>query len=201
MSVYRNTLLNELALIRHGETSYDNIRDILVSKLYILAPIKRKLVRVNDAPFMNNALRKSIMSRSRLRNRYTKNPTIENLREYKRRRNYCVNLLKKSKKAYYQSINIKMLSHSRNFWKNIKPFFSEKQKQLSKPILVEKNEIVSNDKDITEIFNKFFLEINLGVETNEYDSYETNTEISCSIGDIRKHYENHPSVLKINEMC
>ena len=192
VSVYSNTLLNELALIPNGETSCDNIRDIL-------APIKRKLVRANDAPFMNNALRKSIMSRSRLRNRYTKNPTIENLREYKRRRNYCVNLLKKSKKAYYQSINIKMLSDSRNFWKNIKPFFSEKQKQLSKPILVEKNEIVSNDKDIAEIFNTFFLGINLGVETNEYDSNETNTEISYSIGDIIKHYENHPSVLKINE--
>ena len=50
-----------------------------------------------------------------------------------------------------------MLSDSRNFWKNIKPFFSEKQKQLSKPILVEENEIVSNDKDIAEIFNTFFL--------------------------------------------
>ena len=117
---------------------HDNIRDIRVSKLDILAPIKRKLVRTNDAPFMNNALRKSIMSRSRLRNRYTKNPTIENLREYKIRRNYCINLFKKSKKAYYQSINIKMLNDSRNFWKNIKPFFSEKQKQLSKPSLVEK---------------------------------------------------------------
>ena len=41
VSVYRNTSLNELALICHGKT-YDNIRDILVSKLDILAPIKRK---------------------------------------------------------------------------------------------------------------------------------------------------------------
>ena len=65
------------------------------------------------------------------------------------------------------------------------------QKNKSKAILVENDEIVSNDKDITEIFNTFFLEINLG------DKYEKTSEIL--INNIIKHYENHPSILKIKE--
>ena len=74
------------------------------------------------------------------------------------------------------------------------PFFIEKQKQLGKTILVEKDEIGSNEKDIAEIFNLFFLETNLGGKT-----IEDNSEISCSVHDITKHYENHPSILKIKE--
>ena len=57
---FRNTLLNELELTRHNEISYDNIKEIVISTLDTFAPIKRKLVRANDAPFMTNALRKSI---------------------------------------------------------------------------------------------------------------------------------------------
>ena len=95
---FRNTLLNELELTRHNEISYDNIKEIVISTLDTFAPIERKLVRANDAPFMTNALRKSIMSRSRLRNKYTKKPIVQNLQEYKKQRNRCVNLLKKLKK-------------------------------------------------------------------------------------------------------
>ena len=76
---FRNTLLNEVELTRHNEISYDNIKEIVISTLDNLAPIKRKLVRANDAPFMTNALRKSIMSRSRLRNKYTKKTIVQKL--------------------------------------------------------------------------------------------------------------------------
>ena len=40
----------------------------------IHAPLKKKIVRGNDAPYMNKELRKAIYTRSRLRNRYFKNP-------------------------------------------------------------------------------------------------------------------------------
>ena len=40
----------------------------------IHAPLKKKILRGNDAPFMNKELRKAIYTRSRLRNRYFKNP-------------------------------------------------------------------------------------------------------------------------------
>ena len=51
------------------------------------APLKKKILRGNDAPFMNKELRKEIYTRSRLRNRFFKNPTKENEMSYKKQRN------------------------------------------------------------------------------------------------------------------
>ena len=62
----------------------------------IHAPLKMKILRGNDSPFMNKELRKAIYTRSRLRNRYFKNPTKENETPYKKQRNKCVWLRRKS---------------------------------------------------------------------------------------------------------
>ena len=42
------------------------------------APMKKKIIRGNNAPFMNKNLSKEFMHRSKLRNNYYKNPTDEN---------------------------------------------------------------------------------------------------------------------------
>ena len=47
---------------------------------------QKKIVRGNDASFMNKELGKAIYTRSRLRNRYFKNPTKENETSYKKQR-------------------------------------------------------------------------------------------------------------------
>ena len=66
------------------------------------------------------------MTRSRLKNLYNKTPNVENEMNYKKQRNYCVNLLK-SKRRYYHNIDIRRVTDSRKFV--INPFFSEKQKK------------------------------------------------------------------------
>ena len=53
------------------------------------APLKKKIVRGNQAPFVNREFRKAIYTRSRLRNKYWKNPTSENKLRYKQQRNKC----------------------------------------------------------------------------------------------------------------
>ena len=42
------------------------------------APLKKKLIRANNAPFMNRELSKSIMTKSKLKNQFNKNPIIGN---------------------------------------------------------------------------------------------------------------------------
>ena len=42
------------------------------------APIKQKIVRGNETPFMTKELSKAIMNRVKLKYRYTKWPTREN---------------------------------------------------------------------------------------------------------------------------
>ena len=43
------------------------------------------------------------MTRSRVRNKFLKNPKKENRWIYDKQRNYCVNLLRKRKKEYYKN--------------------------------------------------------------------------------------------------
>ena len=54
-------------------------------------------------------------------------------------------------KNNFKSIDIKIVSDNRNFWKNIKPFLSEKHKKIGN--LSRKDDIISKDKHIADIFN------------------------------------------------
>ena len=67
------------------------------------APIKLRYVRANDQPFMTKELRKEHMKRSRLRNKYLKDKNDDNTEAYKRQRNKCVSLLKKT--TYFGNLN------------------------------------------------------------------------------------------------
>ena len=57
------------------------------------APIKRKYVRANEAPFMSKELHKAIMKRSRLRNKFLKDRTENNQKNFKHQRSFCKKLL------------------------------------------------------------------------------------------------------------
>ena len=62
-----------------------------------LAPLKQTVVRNNNQPFMTKTLRKTIMKRSKLKNKFNKERNARNCSSYKQRRNSCPNLLKEFK--------------------------------------------------------------------------------------------------------
>ena len=82
---------------------------------------------------MNKVLSKAFMKRSKLKNNYNKNPTVENNTIYKKYRNYCTNLLKRAKKDYYNTLDINIFKDSKKFWKSMRPLFSD-TKRISKRI-------------------------------------------------------------------
>ncbi len=84
------------ALSNNPEESYKNLTSTFQDILEKNAPSKSKLLHGNTAPFMTPDLRKVIYTRSRLKNRFNKNPTKENEASYKKQRNKCVSLRKKA---------------------------------------------------------------------------------------------------------
>ena len=58
--------------------------DVFVSVLDRHAPLKRNMIRGNQGPFMTKQVTKAIMNRSKLRNRYIKWPSRENILDYKK---------------------------------------------------------------------------------------------------------------------
>ena len=61
-------------------------------------------------PFMNKPLARADMKKSRLRNQFLKNRSKVNRINFIKQRNYCVSLLRKTKKQYYANLNEKDLA-------------------------------------------------------------------------------------------
>ena len=87
------------------------------------APRKKRYARGNQMPFFTKDFSKEIMTRSRPRNKYLQNRNEENRAIYVKQRNYCVSLLQKSKKKYYENLNERNLMDNKLFWKKINPHF------------------------------------------------------------------------------
>ena len=105
---------------------------------------------------MTKTLRKAIMKRSKLRNKFNKERNIENWSEYKRQRNLCSNLLKESKKRHFNNLNVKDVTENKQFWRTVKPSCTEKSKTANNIILTENNPTVREDRKIYQIFNTYF---------------------------------------------
>ena len=64
------------------------------------APIKRKYIRANEAPFMSKDLHEAIMKRSKLRNKFLKSRTLSDRKTYTSQRNPSHTMLKIPKEPF-----------------------------------------------------------------------------------------------------
>ena len=74
---------------------YPLFESIFIDVLNTHAPVTTKKVLANNHQFLTKALRKAIMTRSRLKNTYLKTRNNKKWKNYKKQRNICTNLLKK----------------------------------------------------------------------------------------------------------
>ena len=182
-----------------------NFGDLMSSCSRILdqhAPQKKRYLRGNQSPFMNETLAKAIMHRSKLRNIFLKNRTEENRKNYAKQRNLCVTLLRKSKREYFGNLDEKKLCDNKKFWSVVKPILSNKVVSNEKVTLTEDNNIVENDKKSATVFNNFFSNIikNLGIpQYNEIDPVSQNIDDTLMKAIMK--YRCQPSIIAIKEKC
>ena len=101
---------------------YSKLTEIFQEILKKHAPLKSKQVRGNHAPFMNKELCKVIMNKSRLRNKYLKWPSQVNFLAYKKVKNKCNTLTRKTKKRYFEHI-AKNKNFATSFRENSQTFY------------------------------------------------------------------------------
>ena len=165
------------------------------------APMKQKYIRANTAPFMNKKLSKAVMTRSRLKNKFLKNPNAINKATYKKHRNYVTRLFKKEKKFYYNNLDTNLITDNKKFWKTIKPFFSDKHNIRKNIILVDDDEIITEDTKVAETMNVFFSEVVEKLEITGFSTerYFYDVDMNHTSNIIEK-FKDHPSILKIKEI-
>jgi len=149
---------------------------------------------------MNKNLRKHIMTRSRFKNSFNKEPSSENEIAYKKQRNLCVNLTRKAKREYYSTLNPSIVADNKQFWSAIKPLFSDKVKLRNKITLIDNENIISDDKIVAEKLNNFFINAVSNLNIHGFDTCEfIYNKASSKISNIKDKFKNHPSILKIKE--
>ena len=97
-------------------------------------------------PFMNKLLSRAHMKRTWLKSCYLKKRSEQNRLSYVKQRNYCVSVLRKTKKDYYANLNVKDIVDNKQFWGTEKPLFSDKTKSNAKIILVEDETVTTQDE-------------------------------------------------------
>ena len=80
-------------------------------------PLKNKFIRGNQAPFMNRDFQKAIYTRTRLKNKYWRDPSRENELAYKKQKNLCVSIRRKSITNYLNKYSDNGLETNKSFWK------------------------------------------------------------------------------------
>ena len=151
---------------------------------------------------MNKIISKEKMKRTRLKNKLLKNRNDYNKKEFSKQRNYCVSVVRKSKKLHYSNLDEKKITDDKTFWKTIKPFLSNKIVSREKVTLIEEDEIIESDINTAQILNTSFSNIVSNLKIAEYANCDP---ISDNINDpvIKStvKYRNHSSILKIGEVC
>ena len=117
----------ELLKIYLNNAELSEVTEIFLPILDKYIPKKQKFRRANNSNFVTKNLRKAIMKRSKLQNKYLREKTKEAKSLYNKQRNLCVSILRKKKnRDYLGNLNNRIVTDNRKFWKTISPLFSEK---------------------------------------------------------------------------
>ena len=188
--------------ISDTNSTYNNLIDILVALLDKFAPMKKKRIRGNQSRFMNKHLSKAIMKRSALKNKYLRDKNVANRDNYKKQRNLCVSMKRNAIKEDLKKTSSNLKGRSKPFYDMIKPYLTNKGALCSNDItLLENNILISNEKELADIFNDYYINIvkySCDKEpTNIADHLKPGTESDEIIDKIVDTYKNHPSIHRI----
>ena len=118
--------------------AYENFRKCFKRVLDRHAPLRYKVIRGNQAPFMSKELSKSVMTRSRLKNRFNRYTSKDNWKAYRLQRSKCVQLRKKAIKSYFSRKTECTALNNKSFWNTVRPFLSRKAHMTTRSLFQRK---------------------------------------------------------------
>ena len=102
-------------------------------------------------------------------------------------------IIKKRKRKYYSNLDMNIFEDNKKFWQNVKPLFSNKHDVSQKNIIiVEKETIISNNTEVAEKLNNFFIEAVENLEIEPFVPHNDNRIYTESIHEIVKNMRHIP---------
>ena len=86
-------------------------------------------------PICNEIVKKSDCEKVKFIKDFFKKKTLESLKKYRNRKNYCSRLYKKEHKKFFINLGSSKICDNKTFWKTIQPFFLKNEKLHTKLLL------------------------------------------------------------------
>ena len=160
------------------------------------ASLKEKHIRCNQAAFVNKNLSKAIMTMPRLLNKLRQGRPILSHVAYKKQRNICVKLLRKTKKDFFNNLDVKRVTDNKKFWKTVKPCLTDKTLKEERITITENEKVVSDNRELVKIFNEYFSNIVPNLDIQHPASIILHHD---PVLNAIKKFENYPSILVIKK--
>ena len=152
---------------------------------------------------MTKELSKAIMTRSKIKNKYSKWPSKENFLALKQIKNKWTNLAKTVTKQYSAKSTENQPLTNKSFWNSISPFLTNKNVRNDDVITLKEKALLINDEPkVAEILNSHYINI---VETTCRQPPQALGNIKDQANDISpvdaiiNNYKNHPSINQIRK--
>ena len=148
---------------------------------------------------MNKEFRKAIYTQTKLTNKFLKNPSEKNELLFKKQRNICVSLRRKSIKNHLKKITEKGITTNKDFWNFVKSFLTNKGFIDSTDITSKLgNKIITEETQLVESFNNHFINIieqSSGLKPTALG--QKGLSDKAEICSIIESYKNHRSIKQI----
>ena len=103
-------------------------------------------------------------------------------------------------KSYFKTITSNGMMSNKTIWNTVKPFITNKNGLTNNDITItHNNTAITDEKQLTELFNKYFVNIvetSSGVKPLSLSDMKEKTNLEI-ISEILTKYKDHPSIVKI----
>ncbi len=145
------------------DEDYNTYLSILNNLVDECIPIRKHKINKKTeplSPWITKGLLKSINIKNKLYKNYKNSPTGENLHKFKTYRNKLHNLLRNSKRSYYDVKFKQSVNNMKHTWKNINSLLGRNKQNLSHTHFKrDTGEYTSDPNLISNDFNDFFVNI------------------------------------------
>ena len=108
--------------------------------------------------------------------------------------------MRQNKKQYYGSLNANHITDNRNFWRIVKPNFSNKILGTNIVILRDGGKIISDTEKVADTFNKFFVNIGNTLKIGKDKQFQVEeNNVFDPVLKAFKEYSAHLSIVSIKE--
>ena len=88
------------------------------------------------------------MTNSRLWNKFKQDRAIFSNMAYKKEWSICVKLLRKTKKYFFNNLDVKYVTDNKQFWKTVKSCLTDKTLKGERITLIEDGNVVSDEREL-----------------------------------------------------